>query len=181
MRRKGFSLIEILLGMALFAMVMSAAMSVLFTSLKSSRKAAAVTSAKAEGAYALRAMESMIRFATDIECVDSNTIKVYRVKDEEENRQDVIVYELLSNRVASRSANLASTPIPTSAPRYLTTTDMTVSAAACLGSAMFTCSGDAVAICFEINNVEGMDLTDKAGVGGGLKFQTWVTARNIFD
>jgi prepilin-type N-terminal cleavage/methylation domain-containing protein len=181
MRRKGFSLIEILLGMALFAMVMSAAMSVLYSSLKSSRKAAAVTSAKAEGAYALRAMESMIRFATDIECINNNTVKVYRVKEEGEEIQDVIVYELLSNRIASRSANTAETPIPTSPPRYLTSTNMTVTTTTCLSAAMFTCSGDAVAICFEINNVEGMDLTDKAGVGGGLKFQTWVTARNIFD
>jgi prepilin-type N-terminal cleavage/methylation domain-containing protein len=179
MKTKGFSLIEIMLGMTLFAVVMSAGMSVMYASLRASRKAAAVTTAKAEGAYAIQAMESMIRFATRIECPNSNTVKIWRVQNEGDEYQDIIEYSLNSDRIASTSASTDEDEVEKTI--YLTSNSMDVGAASCPSAAAFVCSGDSVAICFEVNNVSGMDLTDVAGEGGGIKFQTRVTARNIFD
>jgi prepilin-type N-terminal cleavage/methylation domain-containing protein len=164
MKNKGFSLIEILLGLALFSMAMSTATVIMYSSLRSSRKAAAVAMAKSEGAYALGAMESMIKFATDISCPPGgNSVNVTRL-----NPGPTIAYtfDTVNHRIASNGA-------------ALTSSNVTVTVGTC--PAIFSCSDKTVSICFEIDNASGVDVTDKAGEGGGIKFQSWATSRNQYQ
>jgi Tfp pilus assembly protein PilW len=158
MNKRAFSLLELVLGMALFSMVITTGTAVLLSTLRSSRKAAAIASAKSEGAYALSAMEMMIRFAPIIKCTPPNSLDITRPNDE------TVTYSLSGTRIASGSAFLTSINVVVTTP--------------CAD--VFTCTGNTVEICFEIDNAGGVDVTDKAGPGGGIRFQTWVTSRNQY-
>jgi prepilin-type N-terminal cleavage/methylation domain-containing protein len=165
MKLKGFSLIEIILGLALFSMVMSSSMVVMYSSLRSSRKAAAIAMAKAEGAYTLGAMEYMIRFAKNVVCNTGNSLTVTRL-----NSTTPIVYTFSGSQIASNGAALTSNNVRVSS---------------C--GPTFTCSpvneGKMVEICFQIDNAGGIDVTDRAGAlgGNGIRFHSWVTSRNQFN
>jgi prepilin-type N-terminal cleavage/methylation domain-containing protein len=164
MKKKGFSLMEVLLGLALFSMAMSTATVVMYSSLRSSRKAAAIAMAKAEGAYALSAMESMIKFATDVNCpAGGQRVDVTRL-----NPGPKIAYTFDSgnHRIASNGAALTSNK---------------VSVSSC--GTTFSCAGKTVEICFEIDNAGGIDVTESAGEfgGGGIRFHSWATSRNQYQ
>jgi prepilin-type N-terminal cleavage/methylation domain-containing protein len=158
MSKRGFSLIEVILGLALFSILISTAMAIMFSSVRSSRKAAAVALAKTEGAYAMQAMSRMIYFAGKITCGPSTQLTVERMNLEK------ITYKLdtFNNRLASGSSNLTSSEVK-------------VTQGSC--PAIFTCTNKSVNVCFVIDNANGMDVSDKAGVNG-IMFQSMITIIN---
>lgn len=169
MNRKGFSLIEVLLGVTLFALLLVATTSIMISSLRSSRKAAAIALAKTEGAYALQAMGRMIKFANEIKSGDctATSLTIQRTSTNQNNNEP-ITYSLVSSHLASNSGALQSS---------LTSGDVSVTLGGC--TQVFTCDANrrSVSICFTINNVKGQDVTDNAGTNG-IMFQSMVTILN---
>lgn len=171
MKSRGFSLIEILIGITLVGLVFSVAGTVLFSTLKSSRKAEAIAIAKSEGAYAIQAIGSSIRYAKSIICGGSN-LKLQINKSD----TDSLVYSYVTstpNKIASSSGTISS---PGTAIN-VTTNGVQLSLSQC-GGEMFTCnaSNTAVNICFAIDTVNGIDVSDKAmGTGvNGIVFKTGI-------
>ena len=167
MKIKGFSLVEVLVGLALFSILMVTAVAIMTASIRGTRKAAAIALAKTEGAYALRAMEDQIRFSAGVSCyADGKRIDVNMMETNE-----VATYYLdgVSNQIASSGAALS----------YLTTGDVTVVQGDC--PAVFVCTPDTkpniVSICFTIDNAKGTDVTDSAG-SDGIIFQSSVKLLN---
>lgn len=123
--KKGFSLMEMLMGVGLMAILLLSANVLLFTSFKSARKASAITLANSEGAYALKSMEELIQFSRSATCNSSTRLTVLTLTNE------AVVYELNSAKIASTSG----------ATRNLTSNRVRVTASTCPGG-IFTCSAD---------------------------------------
>ena len=177
MHKNGFTLLEILIGLGLVATVFSVAGSVLFASLKSTRKAAAVAVAKAEGAYAMRAMSDMIRYAQAVTC-QSTRIQVDRPSQQSSKQSLVYSFDNSVNpaKISSTSGTFVS---PGPLQSDLTSSEVRVSLTEC-GNTMFNCSdqNQVVEICFAVDSASGVDVSDKARGTGGLIFQTQVTVAN---
>lgn len=171
----GFTLVELLLGIALFAVVFSAAGVVLFSSLRSSRKAAAVNVAKSEGAYALRAMSDMIRYAEAVQCHATNL----RLQVTRTNRNQ-LVYRFDSASTPDKIASASGTFTSSGTTIDLTSENVNVTIPADCGGAMFTCAPNnrSVSICFMVDNVAGVDVTDRAMGTEGILFRTQVSVLN---
>jgi prepilin-type N-terminal cleavage/methylation domain-containing protein len=162
MTKKGFSLIEIVMGLALFSMLMVTATSIMTSTIRTSRKSAAISLAKNEGASALKAMTQMLRYASKLSCAaDSKSVQMTK-----SGSTDTITYvcdEVTSpHRISSSSATMTI---------FLTSEDVNIT------NGLFTCVGNTVTIRYQIDNVEGVDVTDKAATSG-LAFQTMVTVLN---
>ncbi len=165
MIKKGFSLIEILLGISLFIIMSATAGAVLVNSLRSARKASATTLAKNEGQYALKTIQQAILFAADATCVSGTTLN-YHVENDPTNT--LHTYSL--NGAAIRADG-----------NPMTSTSVSIAQGSCTN--VFTCSTNGsgfvttVEICFVINNANGIDVSDTAGISG-LKFDTLATLLN---
>jgi len=149
--KKGFSLIEILVGLGLFAVLGTVSSVMLLSTLRGARKAAAINIAKNEGQYALNAMAQTTRFAKA--CSSTATSLTLTKTDD-----TTVIYNLASGVIVSGSANLTSEKVV---------------ATAC-GGTMFTCSGRSVNICFNIDTPGTPDVTESAGI----LFKTTVVLRN---
>lgn len=162
--KRGFSLLELLMGIGLMAILLLSANVLLFTSFKSARKAAAITIANSEGAYALKSMEQLIKYSRSATCNSSTRLTVSTLTNQS------VIYELSAAKIASTSGTT----------RNLTTSRVRVTA--CSGT-MFTCSADGrtVSICYFVENVNGTDVTTLAGAvsGDGVQFKTQVAMRNF--
>ncbi len=165
---KGFSLIEVLVALALFAILGVTANLLLFTSLRGAKKAAAVSIAKAEGAYAIDAMTQMIRFSGSISCLSSTSLRVVR-----RGTLGTITYSLDTTTTPDRIASVSAVPVAT-----WSLTSPQVSVSSCAGG-MFTCSAanDAVRICFVADSASG--VSGDVESGGVVTFQTSVSLRNF--
>jgi prepilin-type N-terminal cleavage/methylation domain-containing protein len=163
--RKGFSLIELLAGFALIGVLLGTTNVMLFSTLRSARKASAIGTAKSEGAYALNAMAQMIKFAGEINCqggADSNQLDVVKTNGQS------FYYTFAAERIASVSAVTID----------LTSSNLVVRL--CPGWAtVFRCDAAAnprsVAICFAAD-VTGTPIP---GEEGNVNFQTQVVLRNF--
>lgn len=169
-----------LLGFGIVGIVLGVGSVALFSSLTSSRKAAAVALAKTEGQYALRSMSDMIRFARKIQCAGGNNhLQVDRYNID--NNQESLVYRYRTApapaRISSQSGTLS---VPGPVMVDLTSNKVVVSVTDC-GGAMFSCAADGrtVDICFVIDNVNGIDVTDKAMGTKGIEFRTRVSLSNL--
>lgn len=161
--KKGFSLLELLVGFALVGILMSTGVVLLFTSLRSSKKASAVGTAKAEGAYALNTISQKVRYAQGITCDLSSPVKLtVNLIDNSYN-----VYSLNGGQLQVVTTAADGTTTPTI---NLTSNRVTVSA--CAG--LFTCDGtnSSVSICFNIN------LAGDVNEAGSASFQSQVSLRN---
>lgn len=156
---------ELLMGIGLMAILLLSANVLLFTSFRSARKAAAITIANSEGAYALKSMEQLIKFSRAATCNSSTRLTVSTLTNQS------VIYELTAAKIASTSGAMT---------RNMTTGRVRVSA--CSGT-MFTCSPDGrtVSICYYVENVGGTDVTTLAGgiSGSGVQFRTQVAMRNF--
>lgn len=148
---KAFSLVEILVGMGLFAILATTTAVMLLSAMRGARKAAAINIAKNEGQYALNAMTQMARFAKLAAC-GGTTLTLTKTDDTTVN------YSLVLGTIASGSADLTS---------------QKVAVAACSPN-MFTCDGRNVQICFNIDSATAADVTETAGI----LFKTTVVLRN---
>lgn len=177
--RKGFTLIELLLGTALFALVFSAAGVVLFSSLKGSRKAAAVAVAKSEGAYTLRAITDMVRYAERVQChTDRMQLYVKRTNGDElvYSFEDMVAPD--PDKIASTSGSF-TVPGPIAADLTSNRVNVTLPAGDC-GGVMFTCdtANKTVGVCFMVDNVAGVDVTDRSMGTEGVLFRSQVLVLN---
>ncbi len=168
--KKGYTLVEILMGIALFAAIFTVSGVVLFSTFKSSRKAAAVAQAKSEGAYAMRSMSDMIRYAESVTCQSASQITINRP-----NLDRVIFsYVTTSNpdKIASASGAMVSD---------VTSSKVAISVPAVeCGGSIFDCSDQnrTVKICFQIDKYGGIDVTDITMGTKGILFKTQVTIVN---
>lgn len=159
---EAFSLIEILIGMGLMAVIMAAGVVLLFTSLRTSKKAANVGAAKSEGAYAINAMSQKIRYAQSIVC-DTPSAGDLTVNFFD---RSYTVYSLSGGKIT------ATTP-PGGA------VDLTSAKVSVTGCPLFTCDTStppsAVTICFSVSVAGVTDVTET----GSAAFQTKVGLRNF--
>src|SRR3989344_7709078 len=165
LRRQGFSLVEILVGFALIAVLLGTANVLLFSALRSARKASAAGIAKAEGAYALNAMAGTIKYARSIEACGANSVTLRRVKGHR------VTYSLAGTGIASASADL---PVP--GLINLTSSRVVISTTGCAGGMFPACvpGSTGLTICFAAD-VAGIS---QAGESGAVNFQTQVGLRN---
>ncbi|TSC87469.1 MAG: hypothetical protein G01um101416_452 [Microgenomates group bacterium Gr01-1014_16] len=150
-------MVEILVGLGLFAILGVGVAVMLFATLRGARKTTAINVANNEGRHALNLMAQMTRFAKVAQCPSPTSLTLTKTDD------TTMSYSLSGTAIASGSANLTS---------------QRVTVTACSGT-MFTCSGRTVQICFNIDAAGAADVTETAeGVGTGIKFVTTVTLRN---
>lgn len=146
--KKGFTLIEMIVAIGLFALLMTTTTMLLFASLRSTKKASNVTKAKAEGAYALNLMINLLRYATKI-----NDICRYSVPYNDSVGYSTF-FAIDQGSISSSSGLLISRP----------NRDITWGTGSCsLQTYPFYCPGNEVDICFEID---------------GIPFQSQVVLRN---
>ncbi len=153
--KRAFSLVEMLVGLGLFAILGTVTAVMLLSAMRGARKAAAINLAKNEGQYALNAMAQTTRFAKSAACT-TTTLTLTKTDD------TTVDYSLAGGTIASGSANLTSQQVAVTVP--LT----------CPGGGMFTCSGRTVQICFNIDSATALDVTETAGI----LFKTSVVLRN---
>ncbi|MEK9200747.1 MAG: type II secretion system protein [Patescibacteria group bacterium] len=163
--RRGFTLFETLIGIALLGVLLGTITVLMMTSLRSSRKSAAIAKVNSEAASAVDSMVQMIKFAESAICTSPTSLDLVRVNE------DDLRYSLLSGQIASISAGVST---------YLTSVFLNVTDTGC--GQMFTCTnnGRTVKICFDASAEGNFDTSDKAEEGlGEVRYQTEVTLRNF--
>ncbi len=157
--KKGFSLLEVLLGMALVGILLGAANVFLFSSLRSAKKAEAVSTTKNEGAYAMNSMVNYIKFSRSIKSCTSTSLQFERVNG------NIVTYTYTGNKIASSSPSLSSSI-------DLTSSEMVVTP--CSG-AIFTCPDKySVKICFRLDRANS-NVTENSA---NAVFESTVAIRN---
>lgn len=110
MKKNGFSIVEVLIGIVIIVTVLVVIFNILFSSFSSSNKSNILKEARQAGSYALEIMEPIIRGASNITCSqDSVTI--------ENPRGENTTFSVINDRIASGSAD----------KYYLTTDNLIVS------------------------------------------------------
>lgn len=103
--KKGFTLIETVVAIGVFAMLSVIGSTLLFGILRGSKKAAAVLAVRTEGANILNGITQTLRFAEEIVNCQSNSITfISQFKSQ-------IVYNCGVTTIASGSANLNTIPV----------------------------------------------------------------------
>jgi type II secretory pathway pseudopilin PulG len=170
MNKPGFSLIEILMGFALVAIVFGIGGAALFSTLTSSRKAAAIALAKTEGQFAMRSMTDVIQFANGALCQNSNQRLQLTQQDGTTQTIDYVSATNPDKITLTKGGQVID----------LTTDRVAVSVSLCPNGQMFNCvNAREVDICFTVDNASGIDVTDMANDTGGLMFQTGITLTNL--
>lgn len=158
--KKAFSLVEMLVGLGLFAILGTVTAVMLLSALRGARKAAAINVAKNEGQYALNAIAQTTRFARLAECLAGPTLTLTRTDD------TAVSYSLTGGRLTTGGGNLTSSKV--------TVTECS--------SGIFVCNGRTVQICFNIDAAGAADVTESAEespvAGSGIMFNTTVVLRN---
>jgi len=167
-KKQGFSLVEILIGMGLLALVAVTVNGLLFSALRGSRKAEAIAVVKTEGSYALNAMLGMIKYAQSITACPGDGNSVSLVAQDGQALSFKWETATVPNSMASSSStattNLTSSRVtvsrPISCPR------------------VFDCAGGTrtVKICFAVESANATDVTERAG-SSGLVFTSQATLR----
>lgn len=102
---KGFTLIETVVAVGVFAVLSVVGSVLLFGILRGSKKSAAVSVVRAEGANIINNMTSMLRFAQEISICSGNTITfIPQVGNN-------ITYAIIGNSIASNSAAISSNQV----------------------------------------------------------------------
>ena len=165
-KKKGFTLIEVIVSFSLFTLVVMAANVMLFSTFRSARQAATVSEVNNEGAYVMNSMISLLRYSRDIVCTTATRLDISA------SDGGIFYYELSGNRIASTSALSSS---------YLTSDQVSVQLPAECGGRFFTCSANSrsVDICYALEKVSYTDVTDRASSQtNGILFRSTVTLRN---
>lgn len=167
-RERGFTLIEILAALAVFVTVSGIILSILFVSLRGSRKSDVIVSARQNGDAAMSQMVRMIRYAKSLDspvsCVPSaNSLTSITITASDDNQTVFSCPASAGAGIASNSASLVDTTA--------------VSVSAC----SFSCSQPSlndpptITINFTLAALGGGNLVEGAT---SVPFQTSVTLRN---
>jgi hypothetical protein len=155
----GLSLIEVILGLALFSVLMITANVIMVSTLRDARKAEAVAVVKQEGGYAMSLMTSAIKFAQSVSC-SGNSVTILKTDNSNYTfTLDTANKKLISSDGAITSQNVVVNPD-----------------GSC--GAVFTCGINSVSICYNVETKTGIDASEKAGTSG-VKFQTQVSMLNM--
>jgi prepilin-type N-terminal cleavage/methylation domain-containing protein len=106
---RGFTLIETVVAVGVFAMLSVIGSTLLFGILRGSKKAAAVVAVRTEGANILNGMTQTLRFADEISVCNGTSISFRPLVGGD------ITYSCIGTNIASGSANLNSTQVTVSA------------------------------------------------------------------
>jgi len=170
---KGFTLVEVLVGVGLFSLLAVTMTTLVTALLKSARKAEAVTLVKGEGEYALSAMVNMVRFSSLPVCSTAGGGKSLTVQ-----KRDSISYRYYATPSPNYPQHLSSE----SGTMVTPLTSNRVVMTECGVIPIFTCAADEswVDICFWLDSAVGIDSSEKAGAVGtaGMQFRTRVFLRN---
>jgi prepilin-type N-terminal cleavage/methylation domain-containing protein len=173
MRRKkltGFSLIEVVLGMALFAMLMVTVNMVLLDGFKAARRTEALNRVKADGAVVLDKISKEIEFSSGIDncavTTSSDTLTLTRPDD----AGTEVTYALSGTTVVMTTVAGGTAAISSSGVIFSHYTPDCPT--------MFVCTPRAVTICFGADVASGADVSDTASNSGGLKFYNTVVRKN---
>lgn len=137
---KGFSLIETLVAIALFAVIATISTQVFATVLRNSRKSQSIGEVRENVDYAINTMERLLRNATDLDCSASSTKKLVYIDE----YNTPAYFECLDNGsgnyyIASGSAATIPTPVPV----RLTSEDVSVTNCN-IAPDMFFCTEDII-------------------------------------
>ncbi len=167
MTKKGFSLIEIVLGMSLFSVLLVTANMVIFSSLKSARKSAGLDAVRREGAYLLDLITKEIQYSSAIsQPCNGNTITLTRP-----DNATLLTFNLDTTEQQMEQG-----------VAVLNSGDVVVKLHPDCATA-FTCSVEPnpryVNVCFAVETSNGADQTDWATSDGtGIKFSRQVLRKN---
>lgn len=169
--KKGFTLIELIVVIAMLIIISTLSLNILITVLKNSLKAQITKEVKQSGDYAISLMTKMIRNATSLQsdCLDSSSS--IRIKNPDGGETEFIC-DYVNNYLASSSAHLSPTP----APEPITSTSLSLKSASCY----FSCQQPAgkpplISISFTL---EKNTTTFKAEEKISIDFHTKAALRN---
>jgi len=185
LRRAGFTLMEIIVVVALLGLVGMMAVNIFFTSLRAGTKAELLKEIKQNGDFAISTMERMIRNAEDIE-------EVFPWVCDGSNRPNITIRNpdygkttfSCGNQIASISATpyspLPLTPTPTPVTTYLTSSELFVGPYN--SECYFTCrtstsTPEAVTIYFVLHQSSG-PIPARPEERASATFETTVSLRN---
>ncbi len=101
---KGFTLIEMLIALAVFSMLGVMATVILVGALQGAKKAAAVALVKNEGSRVVNTMTQMLKYSTSVTACATNSITFQSRAD----GSNPTIFSCTSDSIASNSANLTS-------------------------------------------------------------------------
>ncbi len=153
--RKAFTLIEMVVGIGVFAAVILMGTMMMVSTLRASKKAAAVALVRNEGANALGVMTSFIRYADSITSCASTSLVI------KTNNQDTVTFTCIVNSsdyyLASNSARLTSVNVKVG------------------NCGIFTCGTNSVGINFSLSKAGTSTLVETTAAS---TFETTVVLRN---
>lgn len=109
--KKGITLVEILVAMAVFTVLMTSVTMVLTATLRAANRAAVVTKIKSEGTYIMDSMATVLRYAESVSC-SPDGIDGYAIANLASATNNIF-YDCLPvpNRIASDSVALNSSEV----------------------------------------------------------------------
>lgn len=177
--RSGFTLIEMVVSIAIIAVVGVALTEVFIATIRSNTKTELLKDVKQNGEFALEIMTRMIQNAKEITsaCSIAGTISTSLTVVGEDSGETTLgcSFDGTSTRVASVSAQGTA---------YLTSGNVTLGGGSCLGSTLaFTCFGAAgiptsVMIVFDLAQ---LGIPEQAFEQASETFQTSVSMRNMVE
>lgn len=157
MKKSGFTLIEMIVVVAILGMVAIFGSNMLFTILKGSLKTKVLSEVKQNGTFAISTMERMIRNAKELVSCDSGSVKIKNPDDFE------TTFVCSDTAISSNSAALTSSNVKVDSCAF----------ACSLGTAGILPS--TVGINFTLSQVGAATRKEEKAL---VKFQTTVSLRN---
>jgi prepilin-type N-terminal cleavage/methylation domain-containing protein len=166
--QKGFTLIELLMGIGIFTIIATATLTVLFVTLRVSKKTDSLVQLRQSGNFTLSQVSRSIRFAKSLDYPTSCVAAV--------NSQSIIITSLEDNGQTTFSCTGGSNPSVASNSANLIDTSKYV-----VSDCSFKCTQSSlnepptIDFSFTLNTSNANSLMES---GGSLGFQTSVTLRN---
>jgi prepilin-type N-terminal cleavage/methylation domain-containing protein len=154
----GFTLIEILLGLSLFAVLLVTVNLVIFNTLRNARRTEAVNRVRSEGALIIDRISREIEFSQSMTNCAANSLSLTRPN------LTTATFDLSGTTVRLNGTVISSSQVTV------------VNHPDC--PAMFTCTQGFITVCFGINTPAGTDASDTANASGPIKFTNQVIRRN---
>lgn len=151
--RKGMSLIELIVVLAVFTLLLTVAAQAFFASLRGSNKSAVVTKVKQNADYVFSRMERSLRFASNITSCDANNVTFT------DSDGKISSFSCTGNTVSLDGSSLVSTDVQVT-------------------PCSITCSPDKTTVFLDMTFKTGSDTTTRAEEKSSLNLNTRILLRN---